>query len=339
MAAAALFCGLALLAQSMGLPQRIAAYAAEYEAPRTAPQPAPRRATYQAPRAYQFAATDARPAFSVFATGDASLPRPIVLVLHGMGGNGEQMANMLLPYAQEQGWIVVAPTIPYGDWRDPAQVTTEDLRLSGQLVSIVDGLGQDTGEAATGRILVFGFSRGAQAALRLALLNPDRVQAVVGISAGTYTLPVDRVSTPSGQTLDAPMPYGVSDLPRRTGHGLDLSGLAHIRFLIEVGAADNNEADVPHQWDPYIGKTRVERATRFTRTLSQQGIDAQMAVMPGAGHEVNGAMLERAVSFLGQCAPQSEVEALMTAPVLPTEPPAVSVAVARKHQHDDLRGL
>jgi pimeloyl-ACP methyl ester carboxylesterase len=278
-------------------------------------------APYEPQRVYQVAANERHPAYAIYAPGDASAPHVPLLVLHGMGGDGPSIASLVLPYAQANGWTVIAPTIPYGDWQDPAQVANEDLRLGPQLATILESVTADTGEALTGPAMVFGFSRGAQEALRFSMFFPERVQAVAAVSAGTYTLPVDTVKTVAGATVQAPYPYGTAGLAERRGRAIDQQQLAAVRFLIGVGGADNREGDVPRQWDPYEGKTRLERATRFGQLLGQLGFQAQVAVMPGMGHEVNGAMLEQVVAFLTQAPPQSQVDATLADPPLPVAPP------------------
>ena len=284
-------------------------------------------ATYQAPRVYQVLATDGHPVYSLYVSGDTFQPHPALLVLHGMGGDGPSMASLVLPYAQAQGWTVIAPTIPYGDWRDPSQVAVEDLRLAPQLSTILDSVSTETGETITTQTMVFGFSRGAQEALRFSMLYPERVQAVAALSAGTYTLPVTTVKTVAGTTLNAPFPYGIADLAARYGRTVDTQRLSTVPFLIGVGGADNKEGDVPRQWDSYEGKTRLERATRFGQVLSQLGFHVQVAVVPGAGHEVNGAMLEQVITFLTQSPPQAEIEANATQPPLPVLSTAMPIAV------------
>jgi predicted esterase len=322
---AGVLCLLLVAWQLAGWSALAAAQTAAPEASLGAAQQAVQYASYQAPRQYQIAATERHPAYSLYAPGDVSQPHVALVVLHGMGGDGPSMASLVLPYAQAQNWIVVAPTIAYGDWRDPVQVGDEDLRLAPQLATILDSITAETGETISERALVFGFSRGAQEALRFSLFYPGRVQAVAALSAGTYTLPVNTVKTVAGAILNAPFPYGVSDFAARCGRPLDAQRLAAVRFLIGVGAADNKEGDVPRQWDPYVGKTRVERATRFGQLLNQFGYQAEVAVVPGAGHEVNGAMIERVITFLTQNAPQSQIDATTTQPLLP---PAVPIAAA-----------
>ncbi|HVG97183.1 MAG TPA: alpha/beta fold hydrolase [Chloroflexota bacterium] len=260
--------------------------------------------------------TPAHPAYTVYTpqTLVGAPPAPVtVLVLHGIGGNGPGMAASLLPVARAQGWTVVAPTIPYGDWRDPAQLTREELALQPQMAGLLDAVPAETGVALGQRVLIFGFSRGAQTALRFAMLYPDRVRAVAACSAGTYTLPTATIKTASGGTMAAPLPFGVADMEQQVGHKLDAARFAAVRVLIGVGANDNREGDVPRQWDPFVGKTRVERAERFAASLTEMGMPAKMVVVPATGHELTPPMVEQVTSFLtGAAAEQQAQQAAAT---------------------------
>ena len=73
--------------------------------------------------------------------------------------------------------------------------------------------------------------------------------------------------------------------------------MAGIPWLIGAGMRDNNPDDVPRQWDPYIGVSRVERAQRFAGALVQAGVPALVALLPDSGHEMTGAMLDQAYFF------------------------------------------
>jgi pimeloyl-ACP methyl ester carboxylesterase len=273
--------------------------------------------------------TPAHPAYTVYTPQSlvGAAPAPVtVLVLHGIGGNGPGMAATLLPFARAQGWTVVAPSIPYGDWRDPAQLTREELGLQPQMAGLLDAVPVETGVDLGQRILVFGFSRGAQTALRFAMLYPDRVRAVAAFSAGTYTLPMATIKTAAGGTMTAPMPFGVADLEQQVGHKIDAARLAAIRFLIGVGARDNREGDVPRQWDPFVGKTRVERAERFAASLNEMGMPAKMVVVPDAGHELTAPMVEQVTSFLAGAAAEQQAQ---LAAATTTEPAPLPLAGSR----------
>jgi poly(3-hydroxybutyrate) depolymerase len=227
--------------------------------------------------------------------------RTVVLALHGVGGTGEAMLSAVRSRADALGWAVVAPTIPYGDWHDPQRLLSEELWLLPQLIQLADKPFQKAGVPQPRHVLIFGFSRGAQAATRLALFYPHRLQAVAALSAGMYTPPVDSVG--AGATkVAAPLPFGVADFEYRVGHALDSGSLRRVRFWIGVGAADNNPNDVPHQWDPYQGANRVERARRFAASQSTFGCEVRLVVLPDTTHQLTAAGVERAMQFLASSA-------------------------------------
>jgi predicted esterase len=223
-----------------------------------------------------------------------------LLVLHGIGVDGPTMAATVRSQAQSRGLAVIAPTIPYGDWQNPAVVREEDLRNAGRLAGILASVRDETGVPLSPRVLIFGFSRGAQTASRFALFRPEFVRAVTSFSAGTYTLPLNSVSAARGQRIVAPLPYGVSDLAQATGRGFDVASLAKIPWLVGAGANDRQDADVPRQWDAFEGTNRVQRAQRFGAALGQIGAPVQVVVLPNTGHEINGAMLDQVFSFFDQ---------------------------------------
>src|ERR1700736_4933880 len=115
-------------------------------------------------------------------------PVQVLVALHGMGGTGEQFASNLMGESERNHWLLVAPTIDYGDWMDPAQVAKEDPRLIRWLSGYLDHLDEYVGVPVKPRVLLLGHSRGAQLAHRFAFFEPERVLAVAAVAAGTDTL-------------------------------------------------------------------------------------------------------------------------------------------------------
>jgi predicted esterase len=225
-------------------------------------------------------------------------PLQVVIALHGMGGEGESFGARMIKDAERNGWLLVAPTIAYGDWHNPEVVAAEDIESARRLIATVDDLPLRTNLALKPRVDIYGFSRGAQLAHRFAIFFPERVDRVVAFSAGTYTLPYAVKAYPGDRNADSmPLPYGVSDLAPRLGRPLNPSGLRHVQFLIGVGAADNLSGDVPRQWDELLGKTRVERARQFVKALQTHGVSCSLQVYPAVGHEFTQTMLNEAMSF------------------------------------------
>jgi hypothetical protein len=127
--------------------------------------------------------------------------------------------------------------------------------------------------------------------------DPELVRGVAAFSAGTYTMPASTVPTAAGQSLPAPLPYGIADVAQRAGRPIDLAALAQVPWLIGAGANDNRDGDVPRQWDPYEGTNRVQRAQRFAGALTQIGAQPQVVILPNTDHEVTAAMLDQAFTF------------------------------------------
>jgi pimeloyl-ACP methyl ester carboxylesterase len=238
------------------------------------------------------------PPHSLYAPSNAAARGPlrVLVALHGMGWDGSSFAAPLVAEAERQGWLLVAPTFPYGDWKDPEQVRRDDAAFLPQLKALLDSLPARTGLPTQPRALLYGFSRGGQLAHRFALFYPGSVAGVASFSCGTFTLPYTG-GMPQAQSLPLSFPYAVGDLERYTGRPLDLDNLRRVSFLIGVGAADTAGGDLPRQWD-HLGTNRLERANAYQQALAGLGIPAQMAVFPNAGHGENDEMRGRALGFL-----------------------------------------
>ena len=222
-------------------------------------------------------------------------PVQVLVALHGMGGNGEQFAANLLKDAERNHWLIVAPTIDYGDWTDPAQVAREDPRLIRWLAGYLDHLDLYAGVPVKPRVLLLGHSRGAQLAHRFAFFEPERVLAVAALAAGTYTLPFER--GPQGSLIR--FPFGMADLSTIAGHPFSrTSVIEDTDFWLGVGTEDNNPADLPRAWDQYIGTTRVQRALMFQAALHDLGARSVLVVFRGEKHALSAQMAASADSFL-----------------------------------------
>jgi pimeloyl-ACP methyl ester carboxylesterase len=222
----------------------------------------------------------------------ATKPLQVLLALHGMGGNGEDFSRELMERADHYGWLIIAPTIEYGDWTNPNVVAREDPLLIRSLSDYLDQLPQLMGIQTRRQVLVLGHSRGAQLAHRFAEFKPERVLAVAALSAGTYTLPQT-----SGTQVK--FPYGLNDLSQYAGHAFDPSRFAGVAFWVGVGGQDTNPADLPRQWDLIEGTTRLQRAQAFEVVMKRLGANLILRVFGNARHEVTSEMRLAACAFLG----------------------------------------
>lgn len=237
--------------------------------------------------------------FRIPASMDRSAPATVLLLLHGMNASGSEMMNSFADEADRNGWILLAPQMKYRDWTNPDQVRLDESELLPALRALLDSAPESIGMRLKPKAVVFGFSRGAQLAQRFALAYPDSVKGVVTASAGTYTLPVPTYKSDQGEQ-PLLFPYGVADLARYSGHPFELSTLKDIPFYVTVGAQDSRSADVPRQWDRYLGTTRVERAQSFVQAMNQLGLRAELNIVPQADHEVTSVMQHLGCEFLRQ---------------------------------------
>jgi pimeloyl-ACP methyl ester carboxylesterase len=217
-------------------------------------------------------------------------PFQVLLALHGMGGNGESFSKDLFESADRYGWLIVAPTIDYGDWSNPDVVAREDPQLIGALSDYLDQLPELMGVRTRRLVLVLGHSRGAQLAHRFAEFRPEKVLAVAALSAGTYTLP---------QTSGPAFPYGLKDLPTYAGHVFNPTLFTGIPFYVGVGGQDTNAAELPRQWDTIEGTTRVQRAQAFADAMQKLGANSVLRVFGNTGHAISSEMRQAACAFLG----------------------------------------
>lgn len=127
-------------------------------------------------------------------SGKAKGPRPLVIVLHGGGGNGEQAKEMSSwnYEAQRRGWVVA---YPYGSSRPPSNALTWN---AGQCcgyasesgvddVSFIDRTIEDIAKRTSidsSRVYVTGMSNGAMLAYKLACELSSKIAAIAPV-AGT----------------------------------------------------------------------------------------------------------------------------------------------------------
>ncbi len=214
-------------------------------------------------------------------------PMQVLVTVHGMGGDGKSFCQNLINRAEQNGWIVVSPTFAYQDYHDPNLVLQDDSTMLPRLKRLIDGLPARTGLPIRDKVLLYGFSRGAQVVHRFAEFYPNRTLGVALFSAGSYTLPT------TAQTF----PFGVADIQKYADTPFNADAFRQVPFFLGVGGADGNAADAPRAWDAE-GTTRIARAQNFENALTGFGLTSSLTVFPNIGHDVTNDMRAQAMSFL-----------------------------------------
>jgi poly(3-hydroxybutyrate) depolymerase len=224
-------------------------------------------------------------------------PLQVLVTVHGMGGDGAGFCQNLINRAEQDGWIIVSPTFKYQDYHNPDSVLQDDTHMLPHLKQIIDGLPAKTGLPIRDKVLLYGFSRGAQMVHRFAEFYPDETLAVALFSAGSYTLPVPTMNVDGAQTT-LNFPFGIADIQKYTNTPFNAVAFRQVPFFLGVGGADSNANDAPRAWDSYIGTTRIARAQSFEKALTNLGLDSSLTVFPNVPHDVTNDMRGQATTFL-----------------------------------------
>jgi predicted esterase len=105
-------------------------------------------------------------------------PYRLVLLLHGAGGSPRHGLELLLPFADEHGLLLLAPKSEAGTWDLIVRGLGPDVRRIDRLLqAILDSY-------PVGGIIIGGFSDGASYALSIGLTNGDLFDAVLAFSPG-----------------------------------------------------------------------------------------------------------------------------------------------------------
>lgn len=220
----------------------------------------------------------------------------VLFALHGMFYNGGDFGKPLLDFARDNRLVLVAPTFNYNvNYKDPQVVTNEDLQLTRQLSQVFAQLPQAIGMKVQDKLLLFGFSRGAQLSHHFAMFYPALIRSAAVLSAGAYTLPQSQFDS-----KPIPFPFGLSNFQQLTGNPFDTTDFDKIPFDVQVGLQDNDPNQVSHPYDPYIGNNRVVRAQSFYQALKNAGVDAILNLIPNTVHEVSPGQLRAAEAFLSE---------------------------------------
>jgi len=233
----------------------------------------------------------------------AGAPRKdlVLVAVHGISRNAMEHALAFQSLADRLGCHLVAPQFDRVAFRDfqllglSGRGRRADLALQSMLADL-----RRFGVDADARLLLSGYSGGAQFAHRYAMAHPQRIAALLVAAAGWYTWP------------DAGLPY-----PRGCGIGehsgvvFDPQALVRKPVLVLVGDRDD-ERDAALRCDEWIdrdqGRTRIERARTWVEKLAGEARRRDLAprcefgLVPGAGHDfeamVAANLVERFESYL-----------------------------------------
>lgn len=211
----------------------------------------------------------------------------ILVVVHGTERGNQAMRDLFIPLADRLGLIVLAPLFPAGiidplDRDNYKYIEYRDIRFDHLLLYMVEEVGARYG-VPVDRFALFGFSGGAHFVHRFFYLHPERLDAVSICAPGSPTL------------LDDSRDWwvGVRDIEQRFGRPLNRDALGRVAIHLAVGEMDADTDEITHyEGSPYwmegandAGVTRVDRLLSLAESLHENGLAAQVDILPGIRHE------------------------------------------------------
>lgn len=221
-------------------------------------------------------------------------PTVPLLAIHGFGEDPNAFVRRMIPLVEEHHWLLVAPDLPSGDWRNTGVIRSDARRNLPWLDRLTHNLQDYSPLPLADHVLVYGFSLGAQTGHRFALAYPEHIRAVAVMSAGTYTIPLRDTFKESSLSF----PMATTDLDSYSGQPFDFDSLKNTRFWVGVGDRDNVSADVPRDFDGIEGLSRKDRAQSFATILKTQDIPVELHTFPGQAHYETPESMEAAAAFL-----------------------------------------
>jgi polyhydroxybutyrate depolymerase len=224
---------------------------------------------------------------------DGFEPVPLVLALHGGGGEGDKMDRLtgFNDVADEEGFIVVYPQGINGRWNDGRYVPSllpveppDDVSFLGELVKQLS-VDYDIDE---NRVYATGISNGAFMSYRLAVEYPDVFAAVAGVAAQVSVSLKDKY--PPERPIAVMMVLGDRDpLVPYEGGEINLFGIKRGEVLsakesVAMWTENNGCSETPvttYYEDIDGGDSSVARRDEYG---SDTGADVVLITIEGGGH-------------------------------------------------------
>ncbi len=210
---------------------------------------------------------------SVFEKGEKRYK--LMVFIHGTGGGDiSSYLREMQPFMEENGVAVLAPVFPSGliyknDYNSYKLLRCDGVYYDLALLQMVDEFKERYPYVDTEKFFICGHSGGGQFVNRFLFAHPERIIAAAVSAPGRPTL------------LDFENDYflGVRDFRKHFDHDVDLEVLRNVPVILTVGEYDNKYiSEMPY------GCNRHERLHSLEKSLQDNGVYTEFAVLPGIEH-------------------------------------------------------
>ena len=248
---------------------------------------------------YEFEWSGLQRSFLLYKPDKLNEEIPLLLVLHGSRGSGEQIRRSVINefdlHADRVGFLVAYPTGFENHWNDcranasysANQLNIDDIGFLRELVRYVE----TELSFRISHVHAIGHSNGGHMVYRLGLEAPDLVSGITAVSA---SLPreEDMGCVPTGQavhvnimngTEDRINPYegGVVEVMGDASRGSVLSSIASAEYWAELAVASGPEINELPEADGDLD-TRV----KLSRWTGEKGFTVDLYTLRGSGHVI-----------------------------------------------------
>lgn len=215
---------------------------------------------------------------------------PLAVLVHGSLRDADILRDEFIDFAEQHQCVLLAPLFPAGiddpdDLHNYKHMIYHGIRYDLVLLDMIDELATRY-RVEKDKVLMHGFSGGAQFAHRFLYLHPHRLRAVSVGAPGTVTLPDDR----------AKWWVGLNGMEEIFGQPIDIDAMRRVAVQLVIGDADIETWDVtvgPKSplWMEGIndsGENRVERLRTLEKGLKAIGVEPRFDTVAGISHDGTG---------------------------------------------------
>ena len=127
---------------------------------------------------------------------DRQTPHPILVMIPGLSSRGEQFASQeFKEFARKENLLIVAPSFVYDEANWASEQSYQYPAVwSGQALLAITSYVTEKYQVSTSKMYLFGFSAGAQFALRFCLWRPELCMACAAHAGGGIVIPEKKVN-------------------------------------------------------------------------------------------------------------------------------------------------
>jgi pimeloyl-ACP methyl ester carboxylesterase len=240
------------------------------------------------------------PRYYLYSPSTRARADTILVAVHGISRDAREQALAWRPLAHALGCTLIAPLFDrYGAHAYQRLGWNGEGSRADQLLDAIVAQVRDEIARPRAKLLLCGYSGGAQFCHRYAMAYPDRVHALIAGAAGWYTWP----------DAARPWPSGLDTSSFGDERRVDLDGFLRVPALVYVGDRDEERGAALRsspELDAWQGADRRERARRWVAALRRAALErglpsrAELLVLPRVAHEFAAAMRAGIVSAAEQ---------------------------------------